>query len=73
MSRRGFQVLFTVVGILIFLPLIFPIFQIVNTSTPIVLGLPFNFFWIITWIIIAFILMVLLYLIDPDNKKDEEG
>ncbi|WP_085523166.1 DUF3311 domain-containing protein [Tuberibacillus sp. Marseille-P3662] len=72
MSRKRFQVLFTVVSLLTFLPLIFPIFEIVNTSTPIILGLPFNFFWVVIWIITAFILIVLLYLIDPDNKKKEE-
>lgn len=72
MSRKSFQTLFIIVSIGAFLPVIFPVFEIANTSTPIVLGLPFNFFWVVLWILIIFVAVVCLYFIDPDNKKDKE-
>lgn len=73
MSRKSFQTLFITVCIVAFLPLVFPIFEIANTSTPIVFGLPFIFFWVILWIVIVFAAVVCLYFIDPDNKKKREG
>lgn len=71
MSRRKFNTLFIITGLIPFLMLIFPIFEIGNRATPIVLGLPFSFFWVILWIIITFIALLGLYFLDPE--KEEEG
>jgi hypothetical protein len=57
--------------VLTFLPLIFPLFSFANRPTPIVMGLPFNFFWVILWIVIAFVAVLILYMIDPDKKNGE--
>ncbi|HEX7064244.1 MAG TPA: DUF3311 domain-containing protein [Bacillales bacterium] len=72
MSRQAFQWLFVILMILCLLPLIFPIYEVANQGTPIIVGLPFGFFWVILWIVIAFVIAVILYLVDPDNKNREE-
>ena len=67
MSRKKFQKIFIGVMVLVFLPTIFPIFAVANRVEPIILGLPFNFFWVVSWILIAFSALVVLYLVDPDR------
>lgn len=72
MSRRKFQKIYLAAVIVPFLMLIFPLFEIGNRATPIVLGLPFAFFWVILWIVITFLVITGLYLIDPDHKEKKE-
>ena len=67
MSRKKFQKIFIVVMVLVFLPTIFPIFAFANRVEPFVFGLPFNFFWVVSWILIAFALLLVMYLMDPDR------
>lgn len=71
MSQRKFTTLFIVIGIVPFLMLVFPFFELGNRATPIVMGLPFSFFWVILWIVITFLALIGLYFLDPD--KDGEG
>ncbi|MDM5209345.1 DUF3311 domain-containing protein [Cytobacillus kochii] len=71
MKKRKFISLYVVVTMIPFLLLIFPLFELVNRPTPIILGLPFSFFWVILWIFITFVALIVLYFIDPD--KNEEG
>lgn len=71
MSRRKFQTIYLVAVIIPFLMLIFPLFEIGNRATPIVLGLPFSFFWVILWIVITFLIITGLYFIDPDHKEEK--
>lgn len=72
MSRKSFQILYLVVVIAAFLPLVFPIFEIANKTKPIIFGFPFSFFWIILWIVIVFVAVVCLYFIDPENKNGRD-
>ena len=67
MSRKRFQTVFVIVMVLAFLPTIFPVFAVANRVEPLVLGLPFAFFWVVLWIIVAFSLLLVLYFIDPDR------
>lgn len=53
--------------VLIFLPTIFPLFAIANRVEPIILGLPFSFFWVVLWIVIAFSALLVLYYFDPEK------
>lgn len=71
MSQRKFTTLYSIITIIPFLMLIFPLFEIGNRATPIVMGLPFSFFWVILWIVITFIALLILYRFDPE--KDGEG
>ena len=72
MSQKSFQTLFVVVCVAAFVPLIFPLFELANSSTPVVAGLPFGFLWVVMWVVIVAICMVVLYRIDPDNRNGEE-
>jgi predicted membrane channel-forming protein YqfA (hemolysin III family) len=71
MKRRTFNAIFITVSVAAFLPLIFPIYEIANKTEPLVLGLPFGFFWIVLWVLIVFIAAIILYFLDPENKKQE--
>lgn len=67
MTRRRFQTIFIVVMGLAFLPTIFPVFAVANRVEPFVFGLPFSFFWVVSWILTVFLLLVVMYLVDPDR------
>jgi TRAP-type C4-dicarboxylate transport system permease small subunit len=72
MSRRSFQKLYVVVCILAFAPVMFPVFEIANSATPIVVGLPLNFLWVVAWVLIVALCAVVLYRIDPENRAGGE-
>ena len=72
MTQRRFNTLYIVVCVATLLPVIFPVFEIANRSTPLILGLPFSFFWVILWIVLVFIAVGVLYAIDPQRKADQE-
>ncbi|WP_017380628.1 DUF3311 domain-containing protein [Paenisporosarcina sp. TG-14] len=72
MSTRKFYTLYIAIATLPFLMLVFPLFEIGNRATPIVMGLPFSFFWVILWIVITFVALIILYSLDPDNKEEED-
>ncbi|WP_261130615.1 DUF3311 domain-containing protein [Bacillus sp. Marseille-Q3570] len=71
MTKRKFTTIYFLSLLVPMLLLLFPLFSLGNRATPMVMGLPFSVFWVILWIIIAFLIVLLLYRIDPD--KDEKG
>lgn len=76
MKQRTFNTIYVVVCTVAFLPLIFPLFAVANQALPLVFGLPFNFFWVVLWVVIVFLaVLVLYYFFDPENKerKEREG
>lgn len=72
MSQRTFHTLFAVVCVAAFVPVMFPIFELANSGTPVVAGLPFGFFWVVLWVVIVAICAALLYRVDPENRNGEE-
>lgn len=70
MRRKTFRILFSLIALVCFLPLIFPVFEWANRAEPMIIGLPFNFFWVLLWMVITFICVLTLYFLDPDNKRD---
>ncbi|MDN5852741.1 MAG: DUF3311 domain-containing protein [Actinomycetia bacterium] len=72
MSQRAFQTLFIVVCVAAFIPVMFPVFELANSGTPVVAGLPFGFFWVVLWVVIVAVCAVVLYRIDPENRNGEE-
>lgn len=72
MTKRQFNSLYILVCVIPFLLLVFPLFEIGNRATPIVLGLPFSFFWVVLWILVTFIALVILYRFDPDQDEEED-
>ncbi|MGE6753924.1 DUF3311 domain-containing protein [Rossellomorea sp. NPDC071047] len=71
MSKSMFTKIYCLSLILPFLLLIFPLFSIGNRATPIIMGMPFSVFWVILWIIITFLIVLVLYRIDPDKDEEE--
>ncbi|MBO0601555.1 DUF3311 domain-containing protein [Sporosarcina sp. E16_3] len=71
MSKKKFTTIYIVTVTIPFLLLIFPLYEIANRAEPIIMGLPFSFFWVIIWILITFTAMLILYKVDP--TKSEEG
>lgn len=72
MRQKSFQTLFVVVFVAAFIPVMFPVFELANSGTPVVAGLPFGFFWVVLWVLIVAICLAVLYRIDPDNARDGE-
>lgn len=71
MTKKQFTWTYVLFSFFCFLMLVFPLFEIGNRATPIIMGLPFSFFWVILWIFITFAGLLVLYRLDPD--KDEEA
>jgi hypothetical protein len=42
-----------------------------NRAEPFVLGLPFLLFWIVLWILLSFVILAVVYKLDPDNKEGD--
>ncbi|TMU85088.1 DUF3311 domain-containing protein [Bacillus sp. BHET2] len=71
MSKSKFTKIYCLSLILPFLLLVFPLFSLGNRATPMVMGMPFSVFWVIFWIIITFLIVLVLYRIDPDKDEEE--
>lgn len=67
-SRAKFKMIYIIVCAVLFLPTIFPLFALGNHAEPILLGLPFSFFWVLLWVVLVGVSVVVLYFVDPDNK-----
>jgi len=72
MSKKKFNTIFIITVTIPFLLLVFPLYEIANKAEPIVMGLPFSFFWVILWIVITFIAILILYKFDPSNLEEGE-
>jgi uncharacterized membrane protein len=42
-----------------------------NRVTPYVLGMPFVMFWIAGWVALTSLIMLVIYTLDPTNRKEE--
>jgi hypothetical protein len=71
MTKEKFQKVYLITTIIPFLMLVFPLYGIANRATPIVMGVPFSFFWVVLWIIIVFVAITVLYFKDPENGEEE--
>lgn len=72
MKRRKLQRTYWLTMLILLFPFIFPVFEVANRATPIVLGLPFNFFWICLWTFITFIVVLIFYWLDPENREEDK-
>ena len=41
-----------------------------NRVEPYVIGLPFILFWIVAWVVLTSVLMTVIYMLDPANRKE---
>lgn len=63
------RIIFSIVMILATLSVVWPGYPLFASPTPLVLGLPLSFAWIILWVVISFIAMLALHF--SDNKDPE--
>ncbi|MDQ0338687.1 glucan phosphoethanolaminetransferase (alkaline phosphatase superfamily) [Caldalkalibacillus uzonensis] len=70
MDKSKFRKIYFLSIIVLFLTVLFPVFQLGNKAYPITLGLPFSFFWVIMWIVITFLIVFILHRLDPDKKEE---
>lgn len=67
---RPARVIFCIVMFLAALAVMWPGYALFSSATPLILGFPLSFMWIIAWVIISFTAMLALYYSD---KKAEEA
>lgn len=58
---RKKRLAFAVFGLLAFLALGWPVYPLVSTVRPFVLGLPFSFAWVALWLLLVFAALFWLY------------
>ncbi len=61
-----------IIGILPFLTLVFAL-PFVNRIEPMILGLPFILFWILSWVILTPLILLAAYLVEKKFNAPEEG
>lgn len=66
---RTSRVIFCIVAMLLIISLIWPGYSIFASATPLILGFPLSFAWIIFCTIAGFVALLLLY--RSDYKKDK--
>jgi len=63
------RIIFLIVMIITALAIIWPGHAIFSSATPLILGFPLSFAWIIFWVLVGFIAMLGLYLSDSHHDK----
>ncbi|WP_377887600.1 DUF3311 domain-containing protein [Alkalihalobacillus sp. R86527] len=71
MTKKKFNMIYCISLAIPLLLLVFPLFSMGNRSTPLVFGLPFSFFWVLFWIVMTFVIVLILYRLDPDKDEEE--
>jgi hypothetical protein len=68
-STRRPRIIFVIIMLITTLAIIWPGPAIFSSSTPLILGFPLSFTWIILWVIIGFAALVGIYLSDKHEDK----
>lgn len=70
-SLRPPRLIFLAVMLFAVLSVMWPGYYLFSGTTPIILGFPLSFAWIIFWVIISFAAMAGLYLSDIQHEKED--
>jgi hypothetical protein len=68
-TLRRSRIAFVVVMLLASVAVIWPGYALFSSATPLILGFPLSFSWIIFWVIVSFSAMMALYI--SDSKHEE--
>lgn len=63
--------LFYLLGLLPFIGLLGGIALFANRENPFVLGMPFNLFWIVLWIVLSSLIMFIIFKLDSMTKEGD--
>lgn len=66
-SRRAPLLSLLVVTVISGLALIWPVYPFAGSIRPYVLGLPFSFAWVVSWLVVMFVALVLFYHTDATD------
>ena len=61
-----------ILGAVPFMTLVFAL-PFVNRIKPVILGLPFLLFWILTWVLLTPLILLLAYFVEKKLNPQEEG
>jgi hypothetical protein len=61
-----------ILGAIPFITLVFAL-PLVNRVEPIILGLPFLLFWILSWVLMTPLILFIAYLLEQKFNSPEEG
>ena len=70
-THRRSRVLFVLVMLFAGLAVVWPGQALFSSATPLVLGFPLSFAWIIFWVIVCFVSMMSLYLSDAKHEEND--
>jgi hypothetical protein len=45
---------------------------VINRVEPYVLGMPFDLFWCVLWGVLTAVFLFIVYILDPQNKEEED-
>lgn len=61
-----------ILGAIPFITLVFAL-PLVNRIEPVILGLPFLLFWILSWVILTPLILFIAYTVERKLNQNEEG
>jgi hypothetical protein len=67
-TLRRSRVLFMAVMVITTLAIVWPGYALFSSATPLILGFPLSFAWIIFWVMVGFAAMLALYISDSKNE-----
>ena len=67
-KRNKIDLYFILFSLLILFLLVFPLFSIGNKVYPLIFGMPFSLFWIVSCIIIQFVGIIVFLLYDKEKS-----
>ncbi|TVR28774.1 MAG: hypothetical protein EA390_11115 [Balneolaceae bacterium] len=66
---RRSRIAFVIVMLLATIAVIWPGYALFSSATPLILGFPLSFAWIIFWVIVSFSAMMALYISDSNHEE----
>jgi polyferredoxin len=70
-DHRARTLAFVSVVLVAGLALLWPVYPLVPSIEPYVLGLPFSFAWVVGWLVVVFGALVLLYRAEEQSSEEE--
>jgi len=68
-TLRRSRTAFVIVMLLATIAVIWPGYALFSSATPLILGFPLSFAWIIFWVIVSFSAMMALYISDSNHEE----
>mgnify|MGYP001397022016 CR=1 FL=1 len=69
MDQKQINKWYVIFSCFILIMLIFPVFSLGNSATPLILGMPMSMVWVLFWILVEFIGLVVFIQIDKEEDS----